>query len=260
MEVPMADHAVVSREEWLIARKELLGKEKQLTRQHDDLSRQRRALPWVRVEKSYVFNGPDGQETLADLFAGRSQLIVHHFMLGPDWEEGCVGCSFVSDHVEGALVHLENRDVSFVRVSRAPLAEIQAFKKRMGWTAKWVSSAGSGFNHDYHVSYTEDELATGRVYYNYGMTRASGPEQPGLSVFARDETGDVFHTYSCYARGHESAIGTYFYLDLTPQGRNETGRGNLSDWVRHHDRYDRGGAVDATGLYRPCEASTEALR
>jgi predicted dithiol-disulfide oxidoreductase (DUF899 family) len=257
----MVDHAVVSREEWLAARKALLEKEKQWTRQRDELSRQRRALPWVKVEKTYVFDGPDGEETLADLFAGRSQLIVHHFMFGPEWDEGCVGCSFHSDHVDGALVHLENHDVSFVRVSRAPLPKIEAFKRRMGWRVRWVSSFESDFNHDYHVSFTKDELAKGEAYYNYTMTKPWGEEVSGVSVFAKDEAGDVFHTYSSYARGDEGAVGTYFYLDLTPKGRNETGpRRNLTDWVRHHDRYGRGGTVDATGLYRPGAASTEGRR
>jgi predicted dithiol-disulfide oxidoreductase (DUF899 family) len=254
----MTDHAVVSREEWVAARKELLEKEKQMTRLRDELSRDRRALPWVKVETSYVFEGPDGKETLADLFAGRSQLIVHHFMFGPEWQEGCVGCSFHSDHAEGTLVHLENHDVSFVRVSRAPLARIEAFNRRMGWRAKWVSSFGGSFNHDYHVSFTKEELAKGAVYYNYGMIEGAIEEVSGLSVFTKDEDGDVFHTYSSYARGDEGAVGTYFYLDLTPKGRNETGpHHNLMDWVRHHDRYDHGGLVDATGLYRSLKASSE---
>jgi predicted dithiol-disulfide oxidoreductase (DUF899 family) len=254
----MADHAVVSREEWITARKELLEEEKRLTRLRDELGRRRRALPWTRVETPYVFEGPDGKETLAELFAGRSQLIIHHFMFGPEWQEGCVGCSFHSDHDEGTLVHLENHDVSFVRVSRAPLAKIEAFKARMGWRAKWVSSFGNRFNHDYHVSFTKDELSSGTVYYNYEMTKATSDELPGVSVFTRDEAGDVFHTYSCFGRGDEGVSGTYFYLDLTPKGRNETGpHHNLMDWVRHHDRY-HDGFVDATGLYRPRKVADEA--
>jgi predicted dithiol-disulfide oxidoreductase (DUF899 family) len=254
----MADHAVVSREEWITARKELLAEEKRLTRLRDELSRRRRALPWVKVETPYVFEGPDGKETLADLFGGRSQLIVHHFMFSPEWQEGCIGCSFHSDHAEGALVHLENHDVSFVRVSRAPLEKIEAFKKRMGWRAKWVSSFGSTFNYDYHVSFTKDGLAKGAVCYNYGMIEGAIEEASGLSVFARDEAGDVFHTYSCFARGDEGVLGTYFYLDLTPKGRNETGpHHNLMDWVRHHDRY-HDGFVELTGLYQSRKVSDEA--
>lgn len=247
----MADHAVVSREEWVAARKELLKKEKELTRLHDELSRQRRALPWVKVETPYLFEGPDGEESLADLFAGRSQLIVHHFMFSPNWQEGCVGCSFHSDHADGALVHLENHDVSFVRVSRAPLAKIEAFNRRMGWHAKWVSSFGSSFNHDYHVSFTKDEIEKGEVQYNYATGKGSIEELSGLSVFTRDKVGNVFHTYSCFGRGEEGVLGTYYYLDLTPKGRNETGpHNNLMDWVRHHDRYGIEGFVDATSLYR----------
>ncbi|MDG3002222.1 DUF899 domain-containing protein [Paludisphaera mucosa] len=246
----MADHPVVSREEWTAARKDLLEKEKRLTRLRDELSRERRALPWVKVEKTYVFEGPNGPETLADLFAGRSQLIIHHFMFSPDWEEGCVGCSFQSDHVEGALVHLENHDVSFVRVSRAPLAKLQSFKKRMGWGTKWVSSFGSPFNYDYHVSFPKDAPEGGEATYNYAPMTGGMEELPGLSVFVKDGAGDVFHTYSCFARGDEGAVGAYFYMDLTPKGRDETGpHRNLMDWVRHHDRYDEG-FVDATSLYR----------
>ena len=255
----MADHAIVSREEWVAARKVLLEKEKELTRLKDGLSRERRGLPWVKVEKSYVFEGPDGEETLAGLFGGRSQLIVHHFMFSPDWQEGCVGCSFHSDHADGPLVHLENHDVSFVRVSRAPIAKIRAFHGRMGWKAKWVSSFGSDFNYDFNVSFTKDEVAKGEANYNYSKAGFALEELPGLSVFARDEAGDVFHTYSCFGRGDEGAVGTYFYLDLTPKGRDENGpHGNLMDWVRHHDRYDFDGFVDATSLYRTGAVAYEA--
>lgn len=247
----MVDHAVVSRAEWTTAREELLEKEKQLTRLRDDLSRQRRELPWVKVDKAYLFEGPDGRESLADLFAGKSQLIVHHFMFSPDWEEGCVGCSFHSDHAEGALVHLENHDVSFVRVSRAPLAKLRAFNERMGWHAKWVSSHGSDFNQDFHVSFSKDEMARGEAYYNYRKGDARIEDLSGLSVFSKNEAGDVFHTYSCFGRGDEGAVGTYFYLDLTPKGRAENGpHRNLMDWVRHHDRYGFNGFVDATDLFR----------
>jgi predicted dithiol-disulfide oxidoreductase (DUF899 family) len=254
----MADHAVVSREDWVAARKELLAKEKHLTRLRDELSRERRKLPWVKVEMPYVFEGPRGKETLADLFAGRSQLIVHHFMFSPDWEEGCIGCSFHSDHVDGALVHLENHDVSFVRVSRAPLAKIQAFNRRMGWRAKWVSSFGSTFNHDYHVSFTKDAVENGEPSYNFGTGKAAIEELSGVSVFTKDAAGDVYHTYSSFARGDEGAVGTYFYLDLTPKGRDETGpHNNLMDWVRHHDKYGEN-LVDVMGLYRTGKLSYEA--
>lgn len=242
---------VVSRADWLAARQALLAREKELTRASDELSRQRRALPWVKVDKRYVFDGPWGQETLADLFQGRGQLIVNHFMLGPGWKEGCVGCSFGADHVEGALVHLEHHDVSYVVVSRAPLPEIQAFQERMGWRFKWVSSFGSDFNYDYHVSFRPDD-SEGRVVYNYETRDFESEELSGLSVFYKDAAGEVFHTYSCYARGGEKGLGAYMLLDLTPKGRNETGpRHDLTDWVRHHDRYGVGGSVDRTGRYQP---------
>lgn len=254
----MVDHAVVSRDEWIAARRDLLEKEKELTRMKDELSRRRRALPWVKIETPYVFDGPDGRETLSDLFAGRSQLIIHHFMFSPEWEEGCVGCSFHSDHADGALVHLENHDVSFVRVSRAPLAKIQAFNRRMGWRAKWVSSFGGGFNFDYNVSFTKAQMESGEARYNYAAPKHPIEELSGLSVFARDDAGDVYHTYSCFARGDEGAIGAYFYLDLTPKGRNETGpQNNLMDWVRHHDKYNEA-FVDVMSLYRTGKVSYEA--
>jgi predicted dithiol-disulfide oxidoreductase (DUF899 family) len=229
---------LVSRDEWLAARKELLKQEKELTRQRDALTAKRRELPWVRVEKEYVFDTPKGKQTLADLFDGRSQLVVNHFMLGPGWKEGCVGCSFGADHIEGALVHLEHHDVTVVVVSRAPLHEIEAYKKRMGWRFNWVSSYDSDFNYDYHVSFTKEDMTKGRVYYNFEMTEALIEELPGLSVFYKDAAGDIFHTYSSYARGAEELLGTYMVLDLTPKGRNETGPNhNLMDWVRRHDRY-----------------------
>lgn len=230
------DHPnIVSRAEWIAARKQLLAQEKEMTRLRDRLSAERRKLPWVKVEKSYVFEGPNGKETLADLFEGRSQLIVHHFMWRADLGAGCVGCSFEADHVDGTLVHLEHHDVSYVRVARAPLRDLQAYNKRMGWRAKWVSSLGSDFNFDYHVSFTEDELAKGKAFYNYEMTDVSIEELPGLSVFVKDAKGDIFHTYSSYARGNEEVLATYMYLDLTPKGRNESG---AMDWVRRHDEYE----------------------
>ncbi len=230
-------HQVVSREEWLAARKRLLSKEKELTRLRDRLSAERRELPWVRVEKEYVFEGPDGKETLADLFDGRSQLIVYHFMLGPGWEQGCPSCSLVSDHIDGANWHLPHRDITLLAVSRAPLSEIAAFKRRMGWRFKWVSSYGNDFNHDFHVSFTPDEMAQGEVYYNYARREFPSEEAPGLSVFCQDPSGAVFHTYSTYARGLDMLIGAYTYLDLAPKGRDEADLPWTMAWVRHHDRY-----------------------
>ena len=233
------EHKIVSRDQWLAARKQLLVKEKEFTRLRDRLAAERRALPWVKIEKPYVFDGPDGKETLADLFGGHSQLIIKHFMLGPGWSEGCVGCSFGQDHIDGILVHLEQRDVSYVAVSRAPLPEIQAFKKRMGWQVKWVSCFGGDFNFDFHVSFRPEEIAKGEAYYNYETRKIGIDELSGNSVFYKDVKGDVFHTYSSYGRGGEDILGTYRLLDLVPKGRDETGPNqNLTDWVRHHDRYD----------------------
>ena len=245
----MNHNRIVSREEWLAARKQHLSKEKEFTRLRDELSRQRRELPWVRVEKRYVFDGPNGQETLADLFDGRSQLIVVHFMFGPGWEEGCKSCSFRADHLDGALVHLAHRDVTLVVVSRAPLPQIEAFKKRMGWRFKWVSSYGTDFNFDFHVSFTKDDMAKGKVYYNYDMREFGSEEAPGTSVFYKDETGDIFHTYSSYARGNDMLIGAYNYLDLVPKGRDEDALAFTMAWVRHHDRYGDGYVVDPKELY-----------
>jgi len=230
----LEQHAIVSRDEWLAARTALLAKEKEFTRQRDRLSAERRALPWVKIDKEYVFETLAGRKTLAELFDGRSQLVINHFMLGPGWKEGCVGCSFGADHM-GCLVHLEHHDVTVVVVSRAPFAEIEAYRKRMGWTFTWVSSYGSDFNYDYNVSFSPKELAKGDVYYNYRMTDGGMEELPGLSVFYKDETGNIFHTYSSYARGAEELLTTYMVLDLTPKGRNETG---VMDWVRRHDEYD----------------------
>lgn len=232
-------HEIVSRSEWTTARAELLAEEKELTRLRDRVSERRRDLPWVKVEKNYGFDGPNGRETLSDLFDGRSQLVVRHFMFGPDWEEGCVGCSFWSDHLDGALVHLEHHDVTVVVVSRAPFGKIEAFRRRMGWRFKWVSSFGSDFNYDFGVSFTPEQIASGKVVYNYGLTDRVGEEMPGTSVFYKDPDGQIAHTYSSFARGGEAMLGTYALLDLTPKGRDENGPGhNLTDWVRHHDRYD----------------------
>ena len=232
----MEQHEVVSREQWLTARIVLLREEKELTRQRDRLSAKRRALPWVRVEKNYVFDSVAGPRTLADLFDGRSQLVVQHFMMGPDWKEGCVGCSFGADHVEGARMHLEHHDVSFAAVSRAPIAAIESFRTRMGWRFAWVSSLGNEFNFDYHVSFPPDEVANGG-FYNFQNQPIGIEELPGMSVFHRNDSGEIFHTYSAYGRGTEGLLTAYFVLDMTPKGRDETIGGNLTDWVRHHDRY-----------------------
>ena len=233
----MTHHQIVSRDEWIAARKELLQKEKDFTHLRDRLNADRRALPWVKVEKEYLFDTPNGRQSLGDLFDGRSQLVTKHFMFGPDWSDGCVGCSFEMDHIEGALVHLEHHDVSYVLVSRAPLAKIEAFRQRMGWRFRWVSSYGSDFNYDFHVSFTPEQVASGKAYYNYELRDVGIDELSGRSVFYRDEAGDIFHTYSSYARGGELFLGSYAVLDITPKGRNETINGNLTDWVRHHDRY-----------------------
>jgi predicted dithiol-disulfide oxidoreductase (DUF899 family) len=237
IETPMASHKVVSREEWLQARRAHLAKEKEFTRRRDLLSAERRELPWVKVGKRYVFDGPGGNETLADLFGGRSQLIVYHFMFGPGWAEGCPSCSFLSDHIDGAAVHLAQRDVTLLAVSRAPLPQIEAFKKRMGWRFKWVSSHGNDFNFDYHVSFTKEDMATGKVYYNYDMREFPSEEAHGASVFFKDGAGDIFHTYSCYGRGADILLGAYNYLDLVPKGRDEAELPWTMAWVRHHDRY-----------------------
>jgi predicted dithiol-disulfide oxidoreductase (DUF899 family) len=229
---------IVSQDEWLAARKQHLVKEKELTRLRDELSRQRRELPWVKVEKRYVFDGQNGKETLADLFDGRGQLIVYHFMFAPGWEEGCKSCSLLADHIDGAIVHLAQRDVTLMAVSRAPLLQIEAFEKRMGWRFKWVSSCGNDFNFDYQVSFTKDQMTKGKTYYNYQPRESSDEgEAPGASVFYKDARGDIFHTYSCYARGAETLIGAYNYLDLAPKGRDEDALGFTMEWVRHHDRY-----------------------
>lgn len=231
---------VVPQADWLAARKDLLKKEKEFTRLRDELSRQRLQLPWERVEKRYVFDGPKGKETLADFFAGKSQLIVYHFMFGPGWKEGCPSCSYLADHFDGAAVHLAQRDSNLVVISRAPLPEIEAFKKRMGWQFKWVSSFGNDFNFDYHVSFSKEDKGQGKVYYNYAMMDFPSEEAPGTSVFYKNDAGEIFHTYSSYARGLDILIGTYNFLDLTPKGRDEDGLSHSMAWVRHHDRYGDG--------------------
>ncbi|QDL93831.1 DUF899 domain-containing protein (plasmid) [Paroceanicella profunda] len=233
---------ISTREDWLVARKALLAGEKALTRQRDALAAERRALPRVRIAKPYRFETRAGVTDLAGLFAGRSQLMVCHFMLAPGWEAGCTGCSFLADHFDAMLPHLQAHDVSLTAVSSAPLAEIEAYRARMGWAFPWASSAGSDFNRDFGVSFTEEELASGTVDYNFRATprETAGPEMPGLSAFERAEDGSVLHSYSSYARGSEELVGTYMMLDLAPKGRNETAG---MDWVRRHDEYAQGPAA-----------------
>ena len=257
-ETSMSNHKIVSREKWIAARKKLLTKEKEFTRLRDQLSDERRKLPWVKVESQYVFDGPRGKETLVDLFDGRSQLVIYHFMFGPDWKEGCPSCSFVSDHIDGTFAHLAARDVTMVIVSRAPLAKIEAFKKRMGWRFKWVSSHGSDFNPDFRVSFTKDETAQGKVDYNYTMQEFPSEEAPGISVFYKDPGGDIFHTYSTYGRGVEQLLGTYMILDMVPKGRDEDHLAFPMEWVRYHDRYGTDEFADANKPYWPTTASLGA--
>jgi predicted dithiol-disulfide oxidoreductase (DUF899 family) len=244
----------VSQDEWLAARKKLLAREKLLTRERDALAAERRQLPWVKVEKNYVFDGPNGKVTLADLFEDKNQLIIYHLMFGPDWQEACPSCSFNMDHTDGTLVHLAQRDVSFAAISRARYPKIAAFKKRMGWQFNWVSSNANDFNRDFHVVFTKDELASGSVYYNYAMGKFPGEEAPGTSVFYKNEKGDIFHTYSAYARGTETTINTYNYLDLVPKGRDEDPLSFSMSWLRHHDRYADGYLADADKPYWPADA------
>jgi predicted dithiol-disulfide oxidoreductase (DUF899 family) len=227
---------VVSVKEWMAARKALLMKEKKFTRLRDELNQQRRKLPCVKVDKDYVFDGPIGKETLAELFDGSSQLIVYHFMFGPGWKEGCPHCSFWVDHYDGTLVHLRQRDTNLVLISRAPLKELAAFKKRMGWKVKWLSSFKNDFNFDYHVSFTADEIKSGTLFYNFAKTKMAIDEREGVSTFYKDKNGAVFHTYSSYARGIDMLNTTYHFLDLTAKGRDEN-PDDPQDWVRHHDKY-----------------------
>jgi predicted dithiol-disulfide oxidoreductase (DUF899 family) len=232
----MKSHTIVSEAEWTEARTKLLAEEKELTHARDRVNAARRALPWVKVTKSYEFDSVDGKKTLADLFEGRSQLIVQHFMFGPDWEAGCPGCSFAADHVDAAYQHLKHHDVTYVAVSRAPLARLLAYRQRMGWRFNWVSSLESDFNFDFHVSFTKEQLAKGKVLYNYEMIENEMDELPGDSVFYKDEDGAIYHTYSEYGRGGEEVLSAYMLLDLTPKGRNESGP---MDWVRRHDEYEK---------------------
>jgi predicted dithiol-disulfide oxidoreductase (DUF899 family) len=233
------NHPVVSREEWLSARTKFLAKEKEFTHLRDELSRQRRALPWVKVDKRYVFEGPKGNETLSDLFEKRSQLIVYHFMFAPEWKEGCPHCSFWADNFNQIGVHLNHRDVTMVAISRAPLDKLEAFKKRMGWSFKWLSSGKTDFNYDYGVSFTPEQLAKG-VLYNYSRVEpgADMQDREGVSVFFKDSDGSLFHTYSSFARGIDLVNTAYNYLDLVPKGRDEESLEFTQAWVRHHDRYE----------------------
>jgi predicted dithiol-disulfide oxidoreductase (DUF899 family) len=228
---------IVSHEDWLSARSELLAKEKEFTRVRDELNRKRRELPWERVDKPYVFEGPRGKESLADLFETRSQLVVYHFMFSPDADEGCEHCSFWADNFNGVTVHLNHRDVSFVAVSRAPLAKLNPFKKRMGWSFKWVSSFGTDFNYDYGASFTPEQVKSGSLAYNYSTMNPGRADREGASVFFRDASGTIFHTYSCYARGIDMLNTAYHYLDIVPKGRDEEKLSFTQEWVRYHDRY-----------------------
>jgi predicted dithiol-disulfide oxidoreductase (DUF899 family) len=249
---PLSGHEVVSRVEWLVARKDLLKREKELTRQRDQLATERRALPWVKIDKKYIFDAPEGEVTLAELFNGHSQLFIKHFMMAPGQETQCVGCSLEVDHVDGILPHLENHDLSYVAVARAPIDEIEAVRKRMGWKFRWVSSYHSDFNYDFNVSFTRED-ASGRAIYNYCVVpewAAEIQDLSGDSVFRKDETGQIFHTYSTFGRGGEEFLGIYRFLDATPKGRQENGPyHSLRDWARPRNMYGKGGTVEATGRY-----------
>ncbi len=232
------EHKVVPKKDWLAARQALLIQEKKFTRLRDELDRQRRDLPWVKVEKDYVFDGPKGRQTLAELFDGKSQLIVYHFMFGPGWKQGCPHCSFWADHFDATLLHLAQRDTALVAVSRAPLKEITPFKKRMGWRFPWLSSFHSDFNYDHHVSFTPQDIQSGSLFYNYKKIAMNLSEREGVSAFYKDKSGNIFHTYSSYARGIDMLNTTYHFLDLTAKGRDEHPE-HPQDWVRYHDQYGR---------------------
>ncbi|MGA2551743.1 MAG: thioredoxin family protein [Burkholderiaceae bacterium] len=234
----MAKHEVVSQNQWVQARKGLLAKEKEFTRMREELSAERRALPWVRVEKNYTFEGAEGPKTLSQLFGDRSQLVVYHFMFAPDWEVGCKSCSFWADNFNGVIAHLRQRDVAFAAVSRAPLSKLQAFKERLGWSFNWVSSEGSDFNYDFEVSFEPDVLARGDATYNFAPLKSGPSDLPGISVFTKDESGAIFRTYSTYGRGLDMMNTAYQYLDLVPKGRDEIGKPTMA-WVKLRDLYDR---------------------
>jgi len=248
----ISEPKIVTREQWLAARKALLAEEKKLTRAYDEVARQRRALPWVKVEKDYVFDTLDGPRTLADLFAGRSQLFIYHFMLAPGWENPCTGCSFIADHVDAARQHFEHADLSFAAVSRATIEEIEKVRRRLGWKFTWVSSNKNTFNNDYAVSFTKDQIASGKATYNYAPYDGDCEDLHGESIFAKDGAGDIYHTYSSYARAGERLIGAFQFLDLTPKGRNETD--GIMSWVRLHDQYETTG--DSCGCCHPKEEPT----
>ena len=252
----MSTHPIASTEEWTAARIRLLEKEKELVRLGDELAAARRALPWREVTEEYVFDTAEGPRTLAELFGGRSQLAVYHFMFAPEWKEGCPSCSFVSDHFDGMLPHLAARDVSLVAVSRAPLEKLSAFRKRMGWKFPWVSSGGNRFNHDYGVSFTEEELAAGKVRYNYTEKEFPSTDGPGMSVFRKEADGRIFPTYSTYERGVERLMTTYGLLDLMPKGRDEDGLPFTMAWLRYHDQYESGAFADPDKPYWPKEAAS----
>jgi predicted dithiol-disulfide oxidoreductase (DUF899 family) len=236
----MSKHEVVSKDRWLEARRALLAEEKALTRERDRVSEMRRELPWVKIDKDYVFQGEDGSIALGQLFDGRSQLVVYHFMFGTDWQEGCPGCSLLADQVDGARQHFEHNDVSFVAVSRGPFEKLDAYRRRMGWKFRWVSSAASDFNFDFHVSFPKGGREQG-IFYNFAKSPDPGVDElPGVSVFYKDDDRTIYHTYSTYGRGGEMFLPVYSWLDVVPKGRNETNKGNLTDWVRRHDRYEQG--------------------
>jgi predicted dithiol-disulfide oxidoreductase (DUF899 family) len=250
---------IASKEEWRAARMALLAGEKELTAMKDRLAAERRRLPWVRVEKDYVFEGPAGAVTLSQLFDGRSQLFIKHFMMAPGSAEQCVGCSLEVDHLAGIRVHLEHHDLSYVVVARAPIEEIEQLRKRMGWEFTWVSSFNNDFNFDFNVSFTDEQLAAGRAYYNYCEGNPGMADLSGNSVFVKDAAGQVYHTYSAYARGGEQFLGVYAYLDATPKGRAENGPyHSLPDWARPHDQYGRGGTVEGNGRYHAASCSCTA--
>ena len=229
---------VLSHDQWVAERMAFMQKEKEFTRLRDELSRQRRDLPWEKVTKPYVFDGPRGKETLADLFEGRSQLVVYHLMFSPSWDEACKSCSFWADNFNGIGIHLAHRDITFLAISRAPLAKLEAYKKRMGWSFKWVSSYGSDFNYDFQVSHDPAAARNGTAYYNYSTGAKIGEEMPGVSVFYQDRNGDLYHTYSAYSRGIDLLNGAYNYIDLSPKGRDEDGLADPMAWVRRHDQYE----------------------
>jgi predicted dithiol-disulfide oxidoreductase (DUF899 family) len=244
VDAPAAGHRVVAREQWLKERIALLAEEKAFTRQRDEMSRKVRDLPWVKVEKQYTFDAPAGKKSLADLFGPHNQLIVYHFMFDPTWSQGCKSCSFIADHYNSIIIHLAHRDVSFLTISKAPIERLEEFRKRMGWSFPWVSAANTDFSRDFGVSFTDQELASDQTVYNFNGKPYPIRELPGLSVFFKDSRGDIYHTYSTFARGLDIFLGTYNYLDVTPKGRDEAQTNGMRGWLRHHDRYEDQPYVD----------------